>query len=80
MDLVKSHCILHVSLICAFTSHLILSHLVRLSSSQVPAALGGTCQCEGPGGCFASNKGPWNDPEVLKVRSKPKPHFTLNPE
>lgn len=34
--------------------------------SQLPAFLGGTCTCEG--GCLRSNKGPWNDPNVIKVK------------
>ena len=35
--------------------------------SQLPAFLGGTCTCECEGGCLMADKGPWNDPEVLRV-------------
>ncbi|XP_078171520.1 phosphatidylinositol/phosphatidylcholine transfer protein SFH13-like isoform X1 [Carex rostrata] len=36
-----------------------------IDTSQLPAFLGGTCTCEG--GCLRSNKGPWNDPDVIKL-------------
>ncbi|KAJ4755095.1 Sec14p-like phosphatidylinositol transfer family protein [Rhynchospora pubera] len=39
--------------------------LEAIDSSQLPAFLGGTCSCEG--GCLRSNKGPWNDPNVIKL-------------
>lgn len=38
-----------------------------IDPSQLPDFLGGTCSCPNPGGCLRSNKGPWNDPELMKL-------------
>lgn len=35
--------------------------------SQLPDFLGGICSCPNEGGCLRSNKGPWNDPDIMKV-------------
>ncbi|KAJ0230383.1 Phosphatidylinositol/phosphatidylcholine transfer protein SFH13 [Hirschfeldia incana] len=38
-----------------------------IDSSQLPDFLGGSCSCFGEGGCLRSNKGPWNDPDIMKL-------------
>ncbi|KAK7401473.1 hypothetical protein VNO78_12987 [Psophocarpus tetragonolobus] len=38
-----------------------------IDSSQLPDFLGGSCRCSSEGGCLRSNKGPWNDPDIIKL-------------
>ncbi|KAL0417460.1 UNVERIFIED_CONTAM: Phosphatidylinositol/phosphatidylcholine transfer protein SFH9 [Sesamum radiatum] len=38
-----------------------------IDASQLPDFIGGSCSCPNQGGCLGSDKGPWRDPQLMKL-------------
>lgn len=53
--------------------------LEAIDSSQLPDFLGGSCSCSNEGGCLGSDKGPWKDPDLMKLVHMGEAIYLRNP-
>ncbi|KAL3840291.1 hypothetical protein ACJIZ3_024882 [Penstemon smallii] len=51
--------------------------LEAIDESELPDFFGGSCSCASEGGCLMSNKGPWKDQNMLKMRLNGEVQYSI---